>query len=169
MRGFLGRILTLAGAAIVIYSLFIPVIMMQFPVPPQNLGGGIKLNLDMQVESSLYQLGDKLSDLKESGANLPGILDYLWLIFLGLAVINALLALKPSFPGFLCFFFGILPVALLIVVVQQTASNQELGIGMSGLFDYFVSGFYILLAGTLVIFLGGLITGSGRRVRSATN
>ncbi len=166
MRGFVGRILTLAGAAIIIYSLFIPVIMMEFPVPPQNVGG-IVVNLDMQVESSLFQLGNKLADLKDSGANLPTILDYLWLIFLGLAVINALLALKPSFPGFLRFFFGILPVALLIVIVQQTASNKDLGIGMSGLFDYFVSGFYILLAGTLVIFLGGLITGSRKSVHSA--
>lgn len=167
MRGFVGRILTLAGAALVIYSLFIPAIMMQFPVPPQNVGG-IVVNLDMQVESSLYQLGNKLSDLKNSGANLPSVLDYLWLIFLGLAAINALLALKPSFPGFLRFFFGILPIALLIVIVQQTAANKELALGMSGLFDYFVSGFYILLAGTLVIFLGGLITSSRRNVHPAS-
>ena len=154
MKSVLGRLLVLVGALVVIYSLFMPAIVMEFPLPEQNVGG-IIMNFNMQVESSLYRLGEKLSALEN--ASLPKILDYLWLIFMALAVLNILLALKPRAFYAIRVLFGILPLALLIVVVQQTATNPDLDIGYAQLFDYLVKGFYILAGGTIAIFLGSLM------------
>ena len=161
MKSILGRILMLAGAIVVIYSLFIPVIVMEFPLPEQNVGG-IIMNFNMQVESSMYRLGEKLSDLEN--ASLPEILDYLWMIFMALAVINFLLALKPRLFFPIRVLFGILPAALLAVVVQQTATNPDLDIGYNQLLDYLVTGFYILAGGTILIFLGSLMISSKKKI-----
>ena len=161
MKSILGRILMLAGAAVMIYSLFIPVIVMEFPLPEQNVGG-IIMNFNMQVESSMYRLGEKLSDLEN--ASLPKILDYLWKIFMALAVINFLLALKPRLFFPIRVLFGILPAALLAVVVQQTATNPDLDIGYNQLLDYLVTGFYILAGGTILIFLGSLMISSKKKM-----
>ncbi|HDS01479.1 MAG TPA: hypothetical protein ENO22_11175 [candidate division Zixibacteria bacterium] len=166
MGSLIGRFLTLAGAAIVVISLFTPVIQMEFEVPEQRLGQIVLKPRPVMVESSLYELGDKLSDLDGSGAELPEVLDYLWLIFLGLAVINGLLAIKPSFPRILRALVGILPLALLVIVIWQTVSNPNVAIGYADLLNYFVKGFYVLLAGTLIIFLGTLMT-KGKRIHSS--
>ncbi len=163
MKSAIGRLLTLAGAAIVIFSLFIPVIQMEFEVPAQKLGDIVLKPRPVKVESSLYELGDKLSDLE--GVKLPEILDFLWLIFMVLAIINALLAIKPSSPRIFRAFIGILPLAFLVIVVWQTAVNPDLAIGYEGLFEYFMKGFYILLAGTVVLFIGSLMTGGKKKSR----
>ena len=155
--------MTLAGAAIVIFSLFIPVIQMEFELSNESIANLFKENPRIIVESSLYELGDKLSDLE--GVKLPEILDFLWLIFMVLAIINALLAIKPSSPRIFRAFIGILPLAFLVIVVWQTAVNPDLAIGYEGLFEYFMKGFYILLAGTVVLFIGSLMTGGKKKSR----
>jgi len=160
MKSILGRLMALAGGAIISYSLFLPAIIMEFPLPEQNVGGVI-VNFDMQVESSLYQLGDKLKDLEN--ASLPKILDYLWLIFLILALVNILLTLKPRVFFLIRILLGILPITLLIVVVQQTATNPDLAIGYSQLFDYLVNGFYVLAGGAMLVFLGSLLI-TGKKI-----
>ncbi len=151
----LGRFISIIGAVAVIYACFIPVMLMEFPVPAQNIGG-IKIKLEMQVESSLYKLGDKLDDIEN--AKIPEILDYLWLIFVVLAGINLLLAMKKRFPYFLRLVIGILPLALLTVVVIQTASDPSLKLGYAGLFEALIGGFYILASGTLMVLIGALFT-----------
>jgi hypothetical protein len=159
MGSLIGRFLTLAGATVVAISLFLPVIQLEFEVPEQRLGQIVLKPRPVKVESSLYELGDKLSDLEGSGAELPKVLDYLWLIFLGLALINGLLAIKRSFPRILRALAGILPLTLIIIVIWQTVSSPNIVIGYGDSLNYFVKGFYILMAGTLMTFLGALLTG----------
>ncbi|NIP41790.1 MAG: hypothetical protein GWO41_13470 [candidate division Zixibacteria bacterium] len=166
MGSLIGRFLTLAGAAVVVISLFIPVIQLEFEVPEQRLGQIVLKPRPVKVESSLYELDDKLSGLEESGAELPKVLDFLWLIFLGLAVINGLLAIKRSFPRILRALVGILPLAFLIIVIWQTVANPNIVIGYGELLNYFVRGFYVLLGGTLIILLGSIMTGS-KRIRNS--
>jgi hypothetical protein len=157
MLSILGRLITLGGGALIVYSLSLTAIVMSFPV--QIEVGGITLVHDMQMEASLFNLGEKLADMDESMQTLPRILNYLWLLFLALAVLNFLTALKPTCPRVLRGLFGLLPLALLVLVVYNTATNSQLGLGFSGLFEFLVRGFYLLLLGCLAVFIGTLFTG----------
>jgi len=128
LKNILGRLLTLAGGALVIYCLFITVVLMEFEMAPVELGS-LSLKQTMQVEASLYNIGDRLASPDGSTSQIPEIINYLWLMFLGLSVINILLALKPRFPKLLRILFGLMPPALLAIVVYQTGSNPDLNIG----------------------------------------
>jgi hypothetical protein len=157
MLSILGRLITLAGSALIVYSLFLTAIVMNFPV--QFEVGGIVMVHDMQVEASLFNLGEKLAEMDESMQTLPRILNYLWLLFLALAVLNFLTALKPACPRVLRVLFGLTPLALLVLVVYNTATNSQLGLGFSGLFEFLVRGFYLLLLGCIAVLFGTLFTG----------
>jgi len=157
MLSILGRLLTIAGAAIIVYSLFMTIIVMGFPVEFEV--GGIVVNHEMQMEASLYDLGSKLSEMNESMQDPPRILDYLWLIFAVLAFLNFALALKPSFPKILRVIIALSPLVLLIAAVYSTGTNPQMALGFERLFEFLVSGFYILLAGCLVVLVGSLMTG----------
>lgn len=157
MISILGRLLTLGGGALIVYSLFMTAIVMTFPVKIDV--GGIVMVHDMQVEASLFNLGEKLADTEDSIQNLPRILNYLWLLFLALAVLNFLTALKPACPRILRGIFGLLPVSLLALVVYNTATNSQLALGFGGLFDFLVRGFYLLMAGCIAVMIGTFITG----------
>lgn len=161
MIGLLGRFIILLAGVLIIYSLFVPLIMFEFPVPEQNVGG-IMINFDMQMESSMYQLGEKLADLENQA--LPKILNYLWLIFLGLTIINMLIAIKPHMFSILRIIFAVMPLLLLAVVIQQTVTNPELELTYQNMFEYFVNGFYMLLIGCCAMVLGAFLIIRKRRV-----
>jgi hypothetical protein len=162
LKNLVGRLLTIAGAALVIYCLFIPVVIMEFEITPLELGK-LTLNQSMQVEASLYNIADRLAAPEGTTSQIPKAINYLWIVFLGLSIINILLALKPKFPKLLRMIVGLLPVTLLTIVIYQTGSNQDLDVGFSGLFEFFTNGFYLLAAGTIIIFIGTLMTGKARR------
>jgi hypothetical protein len=156
MLSILGRLITLAGGALIAYSLFMTSVVISFEIPIDI--GGIQMTKEAQIEASLFNLGEKLNN-NQSQQNLPRILNYLWLLFLALAVLNFLTALKPACPRVLRVLFGLTPLALLVLVVYNTATNSQLGLGFSGLFEFLVRGFYLLLLGCIAVLFGTLFTG----------
>jgi len=142
---------------LIVYSLSLTSIVISFEIPIDI--GCIQMTREAQIEASLFNLGEKLAKMEESMQTLPRILNYLWLLFLALAVLNFLTALKPACPRVLRGLFGLLPLALLVMVLYNTATNSQLGLGFSGLFDFLVRGFYLLLLGCLAVFIGTLFTG----------
>jgi hypothetical protein len=159
MLSLLGRLITFLGCVMIVYSLFQPIYVDELPTQPQEMGG-IVIDIPIEFEVSLFNLGEKLEEAGDSVRDVPPVLNYLWLIFLGLAVLNFFVVLSAGFPKLLRLLCAATPLGLLVMAIYQTSSNPNLGISFSELYGSFTDGFYILLAGSVAVIFGVFLTRS---------
>lgn len=157
MFSILGRLIVIGGSALIVYSLFLPIYTDQMPTEPQEMGGIVITPPPLEYELSLYNLGSKLEEAGDSVQDAPQILNYLWLIFALLALINFLLAFNRRLPKILRILIGVLPLALLAAVFYQTGTNPQITTGFNDLYEKLSQGFFLILGGSLAVLFGSLL------------
>lgn len=168
MFSLLGRLIVIAGSALIVYSLFLPIYTDQMPSKPQEMGGIVITPPPLVYELSLYNLGGELEKAGDSVQDVPQVLNYLWLIFALLALINFLLAFNRKLPKILRLLVGLLPLALLAVVFYQTGTDPQISAGFNALYEKLSQGFFLLLGGALAIVFGSLLIKRKRKRRYVT-